>query len=373
MIKIMKDMTDKVKALLCENDILEQLMSIPVTEIISYSRKADSVDPEDALRYLAEMYIDNCGVSTGLRSFADYCSVFWIERLKHFEYKETASKYGEMNTLPELLPLLSDNYTAEIDNYDISFMSDVDLRAILIEELSKVLDEKSKIILCAGICDILPQMSTDRWLESYRMETIEDAIINLKDKTLIRYRYDKNVAKYYPRFRLYPTNNGIVQKLDTQPLSFTKEEVRHFEVLNKRLVELQHEVMEKVRDITLNLQEQIAKGFHQFDNFNVEGLIHIENMDEDVDSFFNILADHVKYKVMGSNERSTPEVMDKFIEMNNHWYGNVTGIFSQLESVHNLKVCRAFCNMFEEAKVFTIADIMKLRPDMLLSQVIIYI
>lgn len=134
-------------------------MSIPLSEIISYSNKADSVEPEDALRYLAGMYIDNCGVSIGLRSFADYCSVYWIHRLMHDENTPFTAKYGDAQTLPELLPFLSSEYTKEIDNYDITFMSDIDLRDILIDELNEAPDEKTKIILCAGICDILPKIS----------------------------------------------------------------------------------------------------------------------------------------------------------------------------------------------------------------------
>lgn len=150
-------MNRKAEAILCRTDISE--MSIPLSEIISYSNKADSVEPEDALRYLAGMYIDNCGVSIGLRSFADYCSVYWIHRLMHDENTPFTAKYGDAQTLPELLPFLSSEYTKEIDNYDITFMSDIDLRDILIDELNEAPDEKTKIILCAGICDILPKIS----------------------------------------------------------------------------------------------------------------------------------------------------------------------------------------------------------------------
>lgn len=69
------------KALLCENARLEEIMNIPISEILDYKSRADSVNPEDALRYLADMYVDNCGISRGLRVFADYCALFWVERL----------------------------------------------------------------------------------------------------------------------------------------------------------------------------------------------------------------------------------------------------------------------------------------------------
>lgn len=376
MVKILKSMNYKAKALLCENSILEQLMSIPVKEIISYSKKADSVNPEDALGYLAEMYISNCGVSTGMRSFADYCSEYWIKQLNQDDIK---AKYGDAHTLPDLLPYLSDKYTAEIDNYDICFMSDVELRDILIEELRSASDETTKIILCAGVCDILPFMSNDRWLGSYSMEKIEEAIVNFKSLTLINYRYYKDMNKYvrWPKFPDLKLKKKLRDSLDRPSNQFTDEEVRHFELLNMRLVELQRNVMEQVRDITLNLQDQIAKGFHQYDTFNVEGIIMIDDWDEDIDSLLNILADNARYIAMITNDKSNLEDMNSFIALgdinDNNWYGNWQGIFRQLESEHGIRVCRAFCKMFEDAKVFTIADIMKLKPEMLTSQVKIYI
>lgn len=366
----------KVQALICQNDILEQLMSIPITEIISYCDKGDSVDPEEALRYLADMYIDNCGVSTGLRSFADYCSVFWIKKLKHNGEKEFYSKYGELETLPTLLPFFSDKYSKEIDKYDISFMTDVDLRDILIDELNEDYDEKTKIILCAGICDILPELSNDRWLNSYSIEQIEDGIINLKSEILIKHRQFEKIKRYFPSTKIkdeYNFPENWRKELERRPHPFKEVEICHFELLNKRFVELQHEVMEQVRDITLNLQEQIANGFHQYDSFNVEGLIYIDDMDDNVDSLLNTLSSHAKCTVMVTNNSCTREEMEKIIACDTHWYNNTSGIFHQLETEHGLKVCRAFRQIFEEARVFTIDDIMKITPEMLFSQVTIHI
>lgn len=365
-----------VKALLCENEILEQLMAIPVSEIISYRNRAESVDPEEALRYLAELYIDSCGVSTGLRSFADYCSVFWIKRFKNELTGEKASKFRDLDTLPELLPFISENYTKKIDDYNISYMSDVDLRNILIEELNEATDERTKIILCAGICDFLSKISDDSWLNYYKLDRIEEAIVYLNNPTLIHHRQYKDIKKYIQwtpitDYSLYPER--LRKVMEMPPHLFTDEEVQHFRLLNQRLVELQHEVMENVREITLNLQDQIVKGYHQYDSFNVEGLIYIEDVKDDADRLINTLAQHAKYVVMTTNDNSTPENMDKYIAEDIHWYGNWSGIFHQLESNHGLKICRAFRYLFEDAEVFTIADIMKVTPQMIYSQIKIHI
>lgn len=369
-------MRTKIETLLCENEILEQLMSIPVTEILSYSSKADSVDPEDALRYLSDMYIDNCGVSTGMRSFADYCAGFWINKLKREANPDIQAKYTDAEVLVDFMPLLSDHYTEEVDEYDSSIFSDTSLRDMLIEELNDAPDEKTKIIICAGICDILPKLSDDRWLNSYSMKQIEEGIINLKSKTLIHHRRFEKIKKYYPPIKGKAEDDfpeSWRKKMVQPPHPFSKEEIIHFELLNKRLVELQREVMEHVRDITLNLQEQITKGYHQYKSFNVEGLIYIEDMENDVESLLNILADHAKYIVMVANDSTTREDMEERIACDIHWYNNWSGIYHQLETEHGLKVCRAFRQIFEEAKVFTIDDIMTITPEMLFSQVKIYI
>lgn len=45
-----------VKTRMCEEERLKELMAIPMTEILSYQDKADTVNPEEALRYLAELF-----------------------------------------------------------------------------------------------------------------------------------------------------------------------------------------------------------------------------------------------------------------------------------------------------------------------------
>lgn len=363
---------DKVKALLCENERLEELMSIPVTEILLYSSKADMVDPEEALGYLSEMYIDNCGISTGMRSFADYCAGFWIDRLKHTAKPDIQAKYKDVFVLADFLPLLSEKYTEEIDKYDSSIMSDFALRDILIDELEEAPDEETKIILCAGICDILPKLSDDRWLNCYSMEEIEEGIINLQNKTLIQHRRFEKTKQYFPPITVsdkYNFPESWRKKMEQPPHTFSKEEITHFELLNKRLVELQREVMENVRDITFNLQEQIAKGYHQYNSFNAEGLIYIEDMDDDVDSLLNIISRHARYTVIVTNDSTTHDELEDIMSWDIHEYGNWHGIFNQLETEYGLRVCRAFCKIFDEARVFTIDDIMKITPEMIFTHV----
>ena len=65
-----------VKDLMCEENRLRELMAIPISDILRYRDMADSIDPEEALRFLADRFIDNCGVSLGMRGFYDYCASY---------------------------------------------------------------------------------------------------------------------------------------------------------------------------------------------------------------------------------------------------------------------------------------------------------
>ena len=73
-----------VKELMCEDARLEQLMNIPISDILYYRDMANSVDPEEALCFLADKYIDECESNSGLWELNApyyYCADYWIEKL----------------------------------------------------------------------------------------------------------------------------------------------------------------------------------------------------------------------------------------------------------------------------------------------------
>lgn len=358
---------DSVKRLMCEEDRLKELMAIPMTEILSCRDKADTVAPEEALRYLADMFIDNYGESLRMCSFAYDCASYWISELNFIP--ELNDKYGRATTLADFLPILSDKYHEGLfDKYDSCVITDKELVDILVEELNSVTNEKEKIILCAGIYNALTSDIGARWLGAYSMEKIEEGIVNLKNRELIEYRCHRSLRKYF-RFRFNRTKENQLS-LDTGADRFTDDEIKHFISLNDRLVELQHEVMDQVKVITGNLREQIAKGFHQYDTFVIDGYIYVEAYEEDnTDELLDALSSFAKYSVICSNDNTTQEHLEAEITEDVHWYANWGGIFHQLEESHGLKFCRTFRYLFEESRVFTIGDIMKIKSEMLLPHV----
>lgn len=362
-----------VKDLMCEKNRLKELMAIPISDILRYRDMADSIDPEEALKFLADKFIDNCGVCLGMRGFYDYCACYWIEKLDLKNNPALNEKYHGAYTLGLLLPYISDKYyDGLLEEYDSCAMSLIELRDILIGELENGDDEKHKIILCAGICDCLSDCDGVGWLNRYTMAEIEDGIINFKNHDLICHRQWKDFERYRtPDIEVGPdTPRGLRRLAERQPEKFSDAEINHFIVLNDRLVELQHEVMEQVKVITGNLREQIAKGFHQYDTFVIDGYIYVEAYEEDnTDELLDTLSSFAKYSVIWSNDEMSKEVVEAEIAEDVHWYANWGGVFHQLETSHGLKLCRAFCHLFEESRVFTIGDIMKIKPEMLLPHV----
>lgn len=361
---------NSVKDLMCEESRLRELMAIPISDILRYKDMAGSVDPEEALRYLADMFIDNCGESLGMRGFADYCANYWIKKLDLENNPALKEKYQDAFTLGRLLPYISDKYyDGLLDEYDSCAMSALELREELINMLETVTDEKVKIILCAGICDCLSWRDGISWLDRYSTAEIEAGIINFKKRELIRYRQRDDFQRYrtWQHIKVGPnTPKGLRKLAEMWPYEFSEAEASHFMVLNDRLIELQHEVMNQVKVITTNLQKQIAKGLHQYDNFVIDGYIYIEPHG---DELLETLSSFAKYSVIGSNDRTSQQHIAQEMTNDMQWYANWGGIFHQLEKSHGLKLCRSFCHLFEEAEVFTINDIMKIKPEMLLPHV----
>ena len=360
-----------VKKLMCEDERLRQLMDIHISDILRYRDMADTVNPEDALRILADRFIDNCGISLGMRGFYDYCSGYWEEKLDLENNPALSEKYHGAETFAQLLPYLSDKYyEGLLDEFDSCAMKDVDLRDILVSQLMHEEDEKIKIILCAGICHCMSwgYMGLS-WLDCYSNKDIEQGIINFRNKTLICYRQHDDFQRFHRWNHRKIKRKGLVgsrQIVENWPDKFTEDEVAHFMVLNDRLVELQHEVMDQVKVITANLQEQIAKGFHQYDTFCIDGYIIIEPyMEDNQNELLETLCHFAEYKVIFANDDTTSESLASEISNEIHWYANCSGVFHPLEKSHGLKLCRAFRNLFEEEEIFTIADIMKIKPEML--------
>lgn len=112
--------------------------------------RSSEITPAEALDKLIEVYIENCGTSTGMRTVADYAADYWIK-----EWKRTCSEVSEdVAVLYDVMPLRSEYYRAhreEIDEYDTTIMSKEELREVCLAMVDETDDLRTQIALSVGI------------------------------------------------------------------------------------------------------------------------------------------------------------------------------------------------------------------------------
>lgn len=119
--------------------------------LVSLAKRSNEVPAEEALEYLAELYIDNCGISFSTRSVAWMVSQFWILKWRHessclksdvnlFDYmRQDSSYYQEHKEL------------AEKYFYDFCLLDLEDLHRIALEMIEDTKKEKEKITIASGV------------------------------------------------------------------------------------------------------------------------------------------------------------------------------------------------------------------------------
>ncbi|MBJ2183490.1 MAG: hypothetical protein JFR38_03150 [Muribaculaceae bacterium] len=121
--------------------------------LIEYANRAEEITPQRALDILIDIYIDNCGISAGERSLADYASEYWREKLS-----ETMPQVAECDYFEDVMDLLSERFRAnreEITKYDIDFLSDEGLQEVCKEFIEFSNNEEANTAVCAGVVDFI--------------------------------------------------------------------------------------------------------------------------------------------------------------------------------------------------------------------------
>lgn len=119
--------------------------------LVSLTKRSNEVPAKEALEYLTELYIDNCGISFSTRSVTWMASQFWIMKWRHenlnmnseanlFDYMHQESSYYQEHK--EL---------AEKYFYDFGILDLEDLQWIALEMIEETKNEKEKIAIAAGV------------------------------------------------------------------------------------------------------------------------------------------------------------------------------------------------------------------------------
>lgn len=119
-----------------------------------YAMRANEIAPTKALQILFEIYIDNCGISTGIRTLAENASYFWIEK-----WKENNPQVRGNMTFFDAMEIISEYYREnkeEIDKYDITYLNEAGLIETCKMYARDYTDsETDRIVLFAGIKDFI--------------------------------------------------------------------------------------------------------------------------------------------------------------------------------------------------------------------------
>lgn len=121
--------------------------------LMEYASRAEEITPQRALDMLIDIYIDNCGISSGERTLAEYAAEYWREKLS-----ETMPQVAECEYFEDVMELLSEKFRAnreEITKYDIVFLSDEGLQEVCKEFIEFSNDEVANTVVCAGVVDFI--------------------------------------------------------------------------------------------------------------------------------------------------------------------------------------------------------------------------
>lgn len=123
-------------------------------EMCYYALRANEIAPVQALQTLFDIYIDNCGMSTGIRTLAENASFFWIEKW----LKDNPQSEKEISFY-DAMDLMSERYREdkeEIDNYDITYLNKEQLKETCeMYAHDYTNNEADRIVLYAGVNDFI--------------------------------------------------------------------------------------------------------------------------------------------------------------------------------------------------------------------------
>jgi hypothetical protein len=88
---------------------------------IKLAFEGSELDSLYAMRLLTKLYIENCGISLGIRTIAYYCGWKWLERYNDEHPEE--SRWDKDSPFIDVMPIICDDYKEELyGDYDVTYM-----------------------------------------------------------------------------------------------------------------------------------------------------------------------------------------------------------------------------------------------------------
>lgn len=130
----------------------------------TYQERQCELNPKEALRLLADCYIEYCGISLGLRTIAYDAAEYWMQKLAGSD--DSLATKAQSGTFMSIIPLLSPDFANSKDILERYDIAPICLNAAIngMEEFLETLsDDKLKIALSTGFIHIMKYYK-DEWL-----------------------------------------------------------------------------------------------------------------------------------------------------------------------------------------------------------------
>ena len=125
----------------------------------TFVRKGRKMDPIHAMKLMAQLYMDNCGISLGDRTLAYDAGSGWLK--KYIDDNPEQTEWNDFTCFSEVMPTICTEYDEEeYDHYDIAPMSIEEERKYA-SSYALTIDEDSAAALCRGIDYLGRSMGND--------------------------------------------------------------------------------------------------------------------------------------------------------------------------------------------------------------------
>ena len=164
-----------------------------------------------------------------------------------------------------------------------------------------------------------------------------------------------------------PTNEPV--------LCLTKDQLNHIISLDNRCRELYKSLTDDLKTIKNDIKKHIAEGSKAYPATNIEGCIYWESdcENEALEHLYSEHAEHGIHVVNVDSERSVERLNeDREIELFGNWCGKFRTLYNEKES-KGIKLTRAFRMLFDESDIFTLEDLLNVRPDEINQHIQIFI
>ena len=151
---------------------------------------------------------------------------------------------------------------------------------------------------------------------------------------------------------------------------FSKEELEHIILLNDHLKELTSSTIDKTLRVSIHLLDEIEKGNKDFEDYQIEGYIGMTYLDDDDETLkeqIRLTFEMPKFDVIGWGadlEQGVQEddAFDKE-EIFNNEESSIGRLWNEIWEKYHVSLNWAFNHYFNHLSIFTVEDIMKIKPE----------